>query len=44
MTAGFLNMNTIRNKFLTLQHVIRNSFVDQLGISETKLDDTFLHG
>ena len=44
LTAGFLNINSIRNKFSALQHILCNSYVDLLGISETKLDDTFPHG
>ena len=44
LTAGFLNINSIRNKFSVLQHILCNSYVDLLGISETKLDDTFPHG
>ena len=44
LTAGFLNVNSIHNKFAALQHILRNSYVDLLGISEAKLDDTFTHG
>ena len=44
LIAGFLNMNSIRNKFSALQHILCNDYVDLMGVSETKLDDTFPHG
>ena len=44
LTAGFLNINSIRNKFSALQHILCNAYVDLMGVSETKLDDTFPHG
>ena len=42
LIAGFLNINSIRNKFSPVQHILRNSNVDLLGVSEIKLNDTFL--
>ena len=48
LIAGFLNINNIRNKFSALQPILCNAYVDLMGVSETKLDDTFpsqaLHG
>ena len=44
LIAGFLNINSIRNKFSALQHILCNAYVDLMGVSETKLDDTFPHG
>ena len=38
--AGFLNINSIRNKFSAMQHILCNPYVDLLGVSETKLNDT----
>ena len=39
-----MSLNSIRNKFAALQHVPCNAYVDLMGVSETKLDDTFPHG
>ena len=44
LIAGFLNINSIRNKFCAMQHILCNSYVDLLGVSETKLNDTFPYG
>ena len=44
LIAGFLNINSIRNKFSPVQHILCNSYVDLLGVSETKLNDTFPDG
>ena len=44
LIAGFLNVNSIRNKFSALQNILCNSYVDLLGVCETKLDDTFPNG
>ena len=41
MIAGFLNINSIRNKFPVLQHILCNAYVDLMGVSENKLNDTF---
>ena len=38
---GHLNINSVRNKFDTLSHIVKDN-VDILMISETKLDDSFL--
>ena len=39
--AGYLNMNSLRNKFEALQYVI-NRNLDIILLSETKLDGHFL--
>ena len=44
LIVGFLNINSIRNKFSALQHILCNTHVDLMGVSETKLDDTLPHG
>ena len=44
LIAGFLNIDSIRNKFSPMQHILCNSYVDLLGVSETKLNDTFPDG
>ena len=44
LIAGFLNINSIRNKLSPVQHILCNSYVDLLGVSETKLNDTFPDG
>ena len=43
LIAGFLNINSIRNKF-SVQHILCNSYVDLLGVTETKLNHTFPDG
>ena len=35
---------SIRNKFSTVDHILRNAYVDIFGICETKLDHTFPEG
>ena len=42
--AGFLNINSIRYKCSPVQHILCNSYVDLLGVSETKLNNTFPDG
>ena len=37
---GHLNVNSIRNKFVTIQELIKRTF-DTFLISETKIDDSF---
>ena len=44
LIAGFLNINSIRNIFSAMQHILCNSYVNSLGVSETKLSDTFPDG
>ena len=39
---GQININSIRNKFAQLTYIVSNE-IDILMVSETKLDDTFLH-
>ena len=41
LIAGFLNINSIRNKFSALQPILCNAYVDLMGVSEIKIDDTF---
>ena len=41
LIMGHLNINSVRNKFDTLSHIVKDN-VDILMISETKLDDSFL--
>ena len=36
-----LNINSIRQKFYELEHLVRENIVDFLAFSETKIDDTF---
>ena len=44
LIAGFLNINSFRNKFSALQHILCDAYVDLMGLSETKFDDAFPHG
>ena len=44
LLSGSLNINSIRNKFSTVEYILQNAYVDIFGISETKLDDTFPEG
>ena len=39
---GHLNVNSIRNKFVSIQELIKRTF-DILLTSETKIDDSFLY-
>ena len=43
MKGDYLNMNSIRNKFSSLQELISN-YIGVLVIEETKLDETFPEG
>ena len=36
-----LNINSIRQKFYEVEHLLRENIVDFLAFSETKIDDTF---
>ena len=36
-----LNINSMRNKFLEISSILNNGYCDILGLSETKLDDSF---
>ena len=44
LLSGSLNINSIRNKFSTVEYIPQNAYVDIFGICETKLDDTFPEG
>ena len=44
MIAGFLYINSIRHKLFALQPILCNAYADLMGVSETKLNDTFPHG
>ena len=37
---GYLNVNSIRNKFVSIEELIKRAF-DIFLISETKIDDSF---
>ena len=43
LLTGSLNINSIRNKFSTVDHILRNAYVDIFGICDTKLH-TFPEG
>ena len=36
-----MNINSIRNKFQTIEFILKNAYVDFLSLSETKLDESF---
>ena len=36
-----MNINSIRNKFQTIEFILKNGYVDLLALSETKLDESF---
>jgi len=38
-----LNINSLRNKFFEVCNILNNGYCDILGLSETKLDDSFLN-
>ena len=40
LSIGYLNINSLRNKFISLKTIISES-IDILVIAETKLDSTF---
>ena len=40
LISGYLNINSVRNKFEALTYIIDNN-INLLLISETKLDDSF---
>ena len=40
LISGYLNINSVRNKFEALPYIIDNN-INLLLISETKLDDSF---
>ena len=44
LLSGSLNINSIRNKFSTVEYILQNAYVDIFGICETKLDHTFPEG
>ena len=44
LLSGSLNINSIRNKFSTVEYILQNAYVDIFGIFETKLDHTFPEG
>ena len=44
LLTGSLNINSIRNKFSTVDHILRNAYVNIFGICDTKLDHTFPEG
>ena len=41
LITGSLNINSIRNKFDTIQHMWQCRYIDILALCETKLDDSF---
>ena len=38
---GYLNINSLRNKILSLKEILHKALIDILCIDETKLDETF---
>ena len=38
---GHLNVNSMKNKFHEIYEILNNGYIDILGISETKLDESF---
>jgi len=41
LVLGHLNVNSLRNKFIEIREMLKVSEIDILGLSETKLDDSF---
>ena len=41
LITGSLNINSTRNKFDTIQHMLQWRYIDILALCETKLDDSF---
>ena len=41
LITGSLNINSIRNKFDIIQHMLQCRYIDILALCETKLDDSF---
>ena len=41
LIIGSLNINSIRNKFQTIEFILKNGYIDFLALSETKLDESF---
>ena len=41
---GYLNINSLRTKFLSLKEILHKALIDILCIDETKLDETFPDG
>ena len=41
LITGSLNINSIRNKFDAVQHMLKCQYMDILALCETKLDDSF---
>ena len=41
LITGSLNINSIRNKFDSIQHMLQCRYIDILALCETKLDDSF---
>ena len=36
-----MNINSIRNKFQTIEFILKNGYIDFLALSETKPDESF---
>ena len=41
LLSGYLNINSIHNKFSSVEYILQNAYVDIFGIYETKLGHTF---
>ena len=39
--VGYLNINTLQNKIISLREIIAKALLDVLCVDETKLDDSF---
>ena len=44
MIIGSLNINSVRHKFSTVNHILSNGYLDIFGLSETKIDQSFPDG
>ena len=44
LIIGSFNINSVRHKFSTVNHILGNGYLDIFGLSETKIDQTFPDG
>ena len=44
LIIGSLNINSVRHKFSTVNHILSNGYLDIFGLSETKIDQSFPDG
>ena len=44
LIIGSLNINSVRHKFSTVNHILSNGYLDIFGLGETKIDQSFPDG